>query len=166
MKLFIILNRVTNKIVAISEYKYHITAFYIQNNYTKDIFTIIKLTDKNKINSYLLMMDDYYLEEFNDFIIRAKDRSIIESIIYHNYQKLNETIDYLKYIRDEYNLSNQEIKNISKTISILKKNKKKDIKTFMDISSIIRDYYNLPSIQKELLQLENRYNYALNKEDY
>jgi len=165
MKLYIILNKINNKIVAISEFKYHIIAFYLQNNYNRDIYTITKLTDKTKINNYLIMLDDYYLEEFDNFIIRPKDKDSIESIINYNKNKLFDTIEYLKYIKSDYNLTQSEIKSISKTISILKKNKKEDLEYFIDTESIIRAYYNMPSIRNNLLQLEKSFKYNINKTD-
>lgn len=160
MKLYILINTISNEILAITEFKYHIYSFYLQNEYSNDEYKIVKLTDKNKINNYLILLDDLYLIEFYNFFIRVKDKTIIMNMINDNISKLTETIEYLEHILSDFNVSNKESINIDKTISILKKNSKSsNIIDFIDIKNIIRDYYNIPSLQKTLTELQNRFEY-------
>lgn len=148
MKLYTIINTDTNEIIAISEYKYHIYDFYIQNNYDPSIYSIKKIKDKGTINDYLILFSDLYIEELHDFVVLNKDLNILSEIINGEITRVYDAISLLKDVSKNVTKT-KDSDIIYKTICILKKGLKSDnITEIIDIRTIIYEYYNIPEFQQ------------------
>lgn len=164
MKLYIIQNISNNDIIAISEYKFHIYSFYIQNNYNINKYKIFTITDDKKINNYLILFHDYYLIEYYDFIIRTKDKIIFDNYLYSNELKLYETENYLSYISDNTDIPKKERDILLKASKILSKNRRKNLSNFINLDKMIKDVYSIKGLRQSFHEMIENYNYQLDKD--
>ena len=154
-----------NDIFAISEYKYHIRLFILQNEYSNKDYYLEVLDNKKKINKILIKYEHLYLMEYKDFIIRNVDYRYIKEIYNNMKDKVYKTIDNLYDINDSYIMSPKEHELISKCLNLLeKKSKKKNIDEFTNIQEVIRYYYNNTYYQ-DSIENYNNYEYNLFRED-
>lgn len=136
------------KIIAISEYKKDMKLFILQNNFTSDNgYGLYKEKDQKSINKLLIVYDENYLTEYENYILRYKDIPVIEDLIYREYSELERTLEHLIHISKNYNISSKEVKTINKTISILNKDSYDEINKMIDVGAIISDYVGSPSLQ-------------------
>lgn len=147
MKLYAIVDKQKNKIIAISEYKKACEEFFIQNNYINGEYSIIKLTDDKKINSLLIVLDDLYLEEFYGYIIRRKDRLNLFYILERYEKMIVETHDNILDIISSHDLDKYEYGSLVKASDVLKNLYEEDK---LNKFKILRDYYNIPNLSKLL----------------
>lgn len=142
MKLFILWSIKKKKIFAISEYKKDIQLFFLQNGYTKSDYIIHTLTNEKLINKILVTKNELYLIDYYNFVIREKDKTPLDEIIYSNIKLVEDTMSNIDYINSEYIIEPKYHKLFSKIYKILKnKIRKHNILKFINISNIISDYY-------------------------
>ena len=81
MKLFYIKSNLSNKVVAISEFKSDICQFFVQNSYNFNDYSIYEIRNKKKINKMQRKYLDLTLEPYDEFIIRYEDVLVLGDII-------------------------------------------------------------------------------------
>ena len=125
MKLFYIKSNLSNKVVAISEFKSDICQFFVQNSYNFNDYSIYEIRNKKKINKMQRKYLDLTLEPYDEFIIRYEDVLVLGDIIKEYRCMMNETINNLESILKVSDLGLKDIQAFNRVIKILKKNKKK-----------------------------------------
>jgi len=166
-KLLVLKSKINNSVIAITEFKYHMKLFILQNEYDKKDYILKEYTDISKVNKYLIQYsEDYYLIEYKNFIIRNSDKKYIDELIYLSKNNIKETINNLDYINSNYILSPKEHIEISNNINILNNNiKKKNIDEFINIHYLIKNLCNNHNMKYDLQELNNNYQYNLLKGD-
>ena len=166
MKLFYIKSNLSNKVVAISEFKSDICQFFVQNSYNFNDYSIYEIRNKKKINKMQRKYLDLTLEPYDEFIIRYEDVLVLGDIIKEYRCMMNETINSLESILKVSDLGLKDIQAFNRVIKILKKNKKKkNIEEFINIHEFIIDYYNIPSFRDQLKTLRDDFEFKIYKED-
>ncbi len=166
MKLFYIKSNLSNKVVAISEFKSDICQFFVQNSYNFNDYSIYEIRNKKKINKMQRKYLDLTLEPYDEFIIRYEDVLVLGDIIKEYRCMMNETINNLESILKVSDLGLKDIQAFNRVIKILKKNKKKkNIEEFINIHEFIIDYYNIPSFRDQLKTLRDDFEFKIYKED-
>lgn len=166
MKLFYIKSNLSNKVVAISEFKSDICQFFVQNSYNFNDYSIYEIRNKKKINKMQRKYLDLTLEPYDEFIIRYEDVLVLGDIIKEYRCMMNETINNLESILKVSDLGLKDIQAFNRVIKILKKNKKKkNIEEFINIHEFIIDYYNIPSFRNQLKTLRDDFEFKIYKED-
>lgn len=165
-KLYLLKLLSTNKIIAITEYKYHMRLFILQNEYSQNDYTIEILTKEKEINKYLIKYtEDLYLIEYKDFIIRSSDKRYIDEIMYNTKNTIRNTVNQLESINLTCILSPEEHTKIGEIINLLyNKSKKKNIDEFINTHQIIKDFCNNHNMKYDLQELNDRY-YKFLEED-
>ena len=125
MALYVLQSTTTKKIFAISESKYSIKLFYLQNGYDKSTYIITKINDETLINKILVTKANLYLIDYYNFVIREKDKKILDNILYDNISLIEQTIQNLNSINSEYIMSPKSHNMIYKVCKILQSNKHK-----------------------------------------
>lgn len=162
MKLYVLKLKPKDTIFAISEYKSHMRLFILQNGFNINNYYIEKITDKKKINKYLIKYDDLYMMEYKNFIIRNIDKYYLEEIYYNMKKLIKDTLINLENINLNCIMDPKDHKTLTKTLHILEDNsKKKNLDNFINMNEIIRDYFNNHSIIDNLQDLNERYNFYL-----
>lgn len=166
MTVYYIVDNITDKVIAISEFKRDVCQFFIQNNYDYKNYSIYNTTKNKKCNDLLRDYYDLYLLGYNDYIIRNKDYQVLTDIIDESRYKMKRAIKDLSYIMDMSNLTKKEKKAFKKVIKTLDENKKKRmVENFLNINEFIEDYYNIPSLQEQLTRLNDDFEFYILKED-
>ena len=166
MKLFYIKSNLSNKVVAISEFKSDICQFFVQNSYNFNDYSIYEIRNKKKINKMQRKYLDLTLEPYDEFIIRYEDVLVLGDIIKEYRCMMNETINNLESILKVSDLGLKDIQAFNRVIKILKKKKKKkNIEEFINIHEFIIDYYNIPSFRDQLKTLRDDFEFKIYKED-
>lgn len=162
LQLYYIIKNSDNSVIAITEFKDDICQFFIQNNYTFNKYSIFKCDKQKKCSKMLAKYHELYLLEYRDFIIRNIDYQALTDIIEDTRKKMKSSIKDLEYIKDISNLSKKENKAFDTVIDVLKKNKKKkNIEYFIQLDSFIKEYYNIPSLQEQILRLNNDFEFHI-----
>lgn len=166
-KLLVLYLLSNNNVIAISEYEYHMRLFILQNNYTLEEYSLKVITDKKKINKYLIKYsDDLYLIEFKNFIIRCNDKKYIEDMIYCMRKDIKSLITNLESINTTCIMEPKDHEKIGKTINILNdKIRKKNIDEFINIHYLISSFFNNHSYRYDLQEMNDRYQHNILKED-
>jgi len=158
MKLLVLTLLSKNKVFAISEYKSHMRQFIIQNEFSKEEYSLEILNNQKKIDKYLVKYQDKYLIEFKDFIIREKDLSIIKSIINKSISNARYTVFALDNINMTSYMTPKDHELIKKCVDLLsEKTKKKNIDEFIGTHQIIRDFFNDHNTRHNLQELNDEY---------
>jgi len=161
-KLFVL--KMNNDIIAITEYEYHMRLFILQNEYSKNEYYLKIITNKDKINKYLIKYDDEYIIEYKDFVIRAGDKKHIEDMIYSYRSSIRDIENKLCDINLQSIMSPEEHRILRDCIELLHtKTKKKNIDEFINIHGIIRDFCNDHKTRYDLQEMNNAYQYNLLK---
>lgn len=159
MKLYILKKIKNNEIIAITESKYAMKIFCLQIDFNEFIYSVDKITSKEKINKYLVKYSDLYLFEYEDFIIREMDYKIIEDLIYNQKKYIKNTIKSLETIINEFNLNLDEQEIIYNSKELLsKKIKNKRFNSFINLKDIIKNYYNNTTFRDYMSEIYQRYN--------
>ena len=117
-KLYIIINKYTEEVDAITEHEWMKNEYIRQCNnkhevlITTDRRTIMELTEYNK--------EDLFLYTFKDIVINRKEYDFIVGYISEEYNRLKTMIKDIKVIINSCNLPESHVKQLMKTRRMLK----------------------------------------------
>ena len=123
-KLYIIINKQTEEVKAISEYEWMANEYVKQCREKYDIIettnqkSIALLTEYNK--------DDLFLYTFKDIVINRKEYDFISNCITQEYSRIKNMIKDIKAIVNNCNLPESHINHLKKTRKLLKSYIEKD----------------------------------------
>lgn len=165
MSKLIVLRDKNNKTICISETKYDVKRFILQNDYNKKDIDISIYKDNKSINKYLIKYDSLYLINYKGFMVREKDIKLIKELIYEKKRIIKDTKKGIFDIINCCNLSINEINVLHKSLDLLdKKSNKSNLLSFIDIGTIIKEFYN-SNIFNNIYDLDYYYSYYIGKDD-
>jgi hypothetical protein len=170
LKLYILLTKNNEKVIAISEEKNYIYEYIIQNNLSQE-YIVTSNKDKEFINKFLILYEDLILNKYEEYILTNIEQRMIDNIITEEVLIIKDTIDNLNHIYKDYNFDSKERKQIKKVINIIrKKNKPKYLFSLLKIKDFINDIILkknkniLESLKEEISIRDSNYN-IFNKEE-
>lgn len=117
-KLYIIVNKFTEEVDAITEHEWMMNEYVKQCNnkheviITTDRRSILQLTEYNK--------DDLFLYTFKDIVINRKEYDFITNYINEEYTRIKTMIRDIKVVIDSCNLPESHVKQLMRTRRMLK----------------------------------------------
>lgn len=117
-KLYIIVNKFTEEVDAITEHEWMMNEYVKQCNnkheviITTDRRSIMQLTEYNK--------DDLFLYTFKDIVINRKEYDFITNYINEEYTRIKTMIRDIKVVIDSCNLPESHVKQLMRTRRMLK----------------------------------------------
>lgn len=117
-KLYIIVNKFTEEVDAITEHEWMMNEYVKQCNnkheviITTDRRSIMQLTEYNK--------DDLFLYTFKDIVINRKEYDFITNYINEEYIRIKTMIRDIKVVIDRCNLPESHVKQLMRTRRMLK----------------------------------------------
>lgn len=145
MKLLVLINLYTNEVIAMSESKKDMQAYYRDKNFD-NTYVIIKVKKEKDINVLLYEYEDLYLEHdelFNKVLTRA-ELKVLEDQLMDEKSRIVNTIKDIEHFVHAYSLSNEQKKTLIDARETLLNVKKKK-----NIFKILRLDYFLQFIQKQ-----------------
>lgn len=137
MKLYVVLENDTDKVIAISEEEKDVSKFVLRKNSRSNVCYFIKVKGP-AAEKAAIVYEDLYLEEVPklDIVLTRIERNIITDIIGEEKSRLNTTIDDLNHYLDNYTMSAKERKSIEKTLTIVERMKKtKNLISYIDLNT-------------------------------
>jgi hypothetical protein len=127
MKLFVIVERKTNKVKAISESKKDTVNYMITKGFNEKEYFFIKIKKEKHINELLLQYEDLYLEhdEYLDMVLTRAELSLVDEIIAEERSRIESVLNELGHMIKNYHMSSKEKDKLNKAYKILHSIKKK-----------------------------------------
>lgn len=152
MKLYLLENTKTHKIVGMSEEKMHIYGYIIQNS-IKDRYKVITVDNRKEIEKCLILYEDSIIEEFEGTYISSVERRIIDKTIEEERCRVRDVAQELLDIVNDYDLDKKDHKILNQAISVLIKNsKRKKLQKILKIKDFILSIFKKDVILDEMKQ--------------
>lgn len=140
MKLFVIIQIKSGKIVAISESKKDTINYMLAKKFPEDEYFYTKVKKEKRANDILIDFDDLYLEhdEELDMVLTRVELQMIGDILGEERGRIKSTLFDLEHYLKNYSFSKKEKSTLLKTHKILSSaKKKKNLKKVLDLEIFI-----------------------------
>lgn len=142
MKLYVLFNEKTGNVVAISEEESYIPRYMMQQNYGNK-YSMSTIKKEKIINKYLIVFEEYMLEEIEDYVMTLKERRVVYNILDEETYRLESVISDLKKILSTYEFKKKESIIIKCAIKLLDKiSRPSKLMKYLDIKGLIKSLFN------------------------
>jgi hypothetical protein len=140
MKVFVIIQQDTGKVVAVSESKKDTVNYMLSKGFKETEYFFTKIKNSATANELLINFDDLYLEhdEMLDMVLTRVELQMIHDIISEERGMLKSTIHDLEHYLKNYSFSKKEKSILLKAHKILESStKKKKLRKIIDLDNFI-----------------------------
>jgi len=140
MKLFVIIQTSSQKVVAISESSKDVQNYMLQKEFDTEEYFCSKIKKEKHINGLLVDFDDLYLEHDDelDMVLTRVELQMVRDIIGEERGRISSTLLELEHYIKDYNLKKKEKKTLLEAYEILHSARsKKRLKKVINLKQFI-----------------------------